>query len=150
MASPALRLRGQEVSIRIVQDGEVTSVINSIGSFNDSADLEIQEDGFLGEPVNRFDDILNGFGGDFEIQLTTANWLLFQRAILERARRDVPGRIFNIVRTDIYASGESCVWVYKDVKWGAQPTSIPSRKDFVKVKAAFKNSERAEQINAIV
>lgn len=144
------RLRGQEIRVAIIDDGTTNNNVNSIGSFNENVDGEIQEDGFLGEIVNRFDDILNGFGGDMEFQLTTANWVLLQNRIIERMTRQVPGRVFNVVRTDQFANGESAVFVYKDVKWGAMPTAVPTRKDFVKVKASFKCSERSQQINAFI
>ena len=146
----AQRLKGQEVKIAITQGGAVVNEINSIGSFNDSTDLELKEDGFLGEPVNRFDEVLNGFGGDFEIQMNTANWVLLQQAIIARARRDTPATQFNIIRTDFYANGETSIFSYLDVKWGAQPTTIGSRGDFVKVRMEFRCSERGVQTNALL
>lgn len=143
------RLKGQEISIRVVQDATTVDTLDSIGSFNEEVALEIKEDGFLGEPVNRFDEILNGFSGDFEMQLTNAAWVRWQQAIIDRATRRRPALKFNVVRTDFYASGDSSIFTYKDVKWGAQPTSLGSRGDYVKVKASFKCSERAVQTNAL-
>lgn len=144
-----LRLKGQEVSIRIVQDGGEVTSIDSISSFNDEAKLEIKEDGFLGEPTNRFDDIHNGFSGDFEMHLTSSAWVKWQRAIIDRAQRRRPGIVFNVVRTDLYADNSSIVFTYKDVKWGGMPTSMGSRGDFVKVRANFACSERSEQENSL-
>jgi hypothetical protein len=143
------RLKGQEVSIRVVQDATTVDTLDSISSMNDEVALEIKEDGFLGEPVNRFDEILNGYGGDFEMQLTNANWTRWQQAIIDRATRRKPSLKFNIVRTDFYASGDSSIFTYKDVKWGSMPTTIGARGDFVKVKASFKCSERSVQTNAL-
>lgn len=143
------RLKGQEVSIRIIQDGNVANSIDSVGTFGDTTDFEIKSDGFLGEPVNRFDEILNGYGGDFEIQVTTSAWILLQQSIRARATRQNPTIVFNIVRTDLFPSGDSLIITYSDVHWGEQPTSIGGRGEYVKIKAAFKCSERDEQLNQL-
>ena len=143
------RLKGQEVSIRIIQDGNVATSIDSVGNFGDETDFEIKSDGFLGEPVNRFDEILNGYGGDFEMQVTNSSWIILQQAIRDRATRVNPSTIFNIVRTDLFPSGDSLIITYSDVHWGAQPTTIGGRGEYVKIKANFKCSERDEQLNQL-
>jgi hypothetical protein len=143
------RLKGQEVSIRVVNAGNVVAEIDSVSNFNDSTALEIKEDGFLGEVVNRFDEILNGFGGDLEIHLTKANWIALQQSIIDRAQRLTPEVVFNVVRTDLYPNGDSIIFTYADVHWGDQGTSIGSRGDFVKVKLNFKCSERPYKVNAL-
>lgn len=144
-----LRLKGQEVSIRIVKDGAPVEPINSVASFNDNTNLEIKEDGFLGEVVNRQDEILNSYSGDFEFQVNTSQWITLKQAIESKAKRDTPAVVFNIVRTDLFANGQSLIITYMDVHWGAMPQTIGSRGDFVKVKAEFKCSEQAVQVDAV-
>lgn len=143
------RLKGQEISIRCLQDGQLIVSLDSIASFNDEVALEIKEDGFLGEPTNRFDEILNGYGGDFEMQVTNTGYLGWQAAIIARAQRRTPGIVFNVVRTDLYPSGDSAIFTYRDVKWGAMPTSVGARGEYQKIKAAFKCSDRAVNVNAL-
>lgn len=143
------RLKGQEISVRILQDGVVFRTIDSISSFNESVALEIKEDGFLGEPTNRFDEVLNGFGGDFEAQTTNSNFIQLQLAVIEKATRRTPGITFNVVRVDLYPNGDSNIFTYVDVHWGEQPTSIGGRGDFVKYKASFKCSERSVVTNSL-
>jgi hypothetical protein len=143
------RLKGQEISIRVIDDGVVDSTIDSVASFNDEAMLELKEDGFLGELVNRFDEIFNGFGGDMEIQLTKGNWIQLQLAIIERAQRKVLSRVFNVVRTDLFANGDTIIYTYSDVNWGPMTSTVASRADFAKVKMQFKCSTRATQVNAL-
>lgn len=145
----AQRLKGQEVSIRIVTDG-VTEELNTFSNFNDEIALELKEAGYLGEVTNRFDEILNGYGGDMELNLQKASWLTLTQRIRDRAQRRTPGTVFNIVRTDLFPNGDSIMFIYKDVSWGPVPTSVSSRGDYVKPKLQFKCSERGEQINAIV
>lgn len=143
------RLKGQEISIRVTENGVVTDTLDSITTFNDEMKLETKEDGFLGEKVNRFDEVLNGYGGDFEMQTARASWIRFQQAIADRATRRKPNTVFNVIRTDLFANGSSLVFTYADVKWGAQPTTVGGRGEFVKVKASFVCSERHVIENAI-
>lgn len=144
-----LRLRGQEVSVRVLQDGNVINTIDSISSFNETVALEIKEDGFLGEGTNRFDEILNGFGGDFEAQTTSSNFIQLQLAVIEKATRRRPGLTFNVVRVDLYPNGDSSVFTYVDVHWGEQPVTIGGRAEYVKYKASFKCSDRPVLINSL-
>lgn len=143
------RLKGQEVSIRVVQNGTLIASLDSIASFNEEMKSEIKEDGFLGEGTNRFDDIHNGYGGDFEFQFRRPDWVTFQLAVQARQTRRQPNLVFNVVRTDLHADGTSNVFTYKDAKWGPMSASIGSRADFVKGKAQFACSERAVKQNAL-
>lgn len=143
------RLKGQEVSIRVIDSGTMVASLDSITSFNEEMKSEIKEDGFLGEVANRFDDIFNGFGGDFEAQFRRADVTNFQTRVQERQQRKVVTRVFNIVRTDLYPDGTSTVFTYIDVKWGAMSTSAGSRTDFVKLKTSFACSNRANKQNAL-
>jgi hypothetical protein len=143
------RLKGQEVSIRVIDSGTMVASLDSITSFNEEMKSEIKEDGFLGEVANRFDDIFNGFGGDFEIHVRRSDYVNFQKRVKERQQRKVVTRVFNVVRTDLYPDGTSTVFTYIDVKWGAMSTSAGSRTDFVKMKTSFACSERADKQNAL-
>lgn len=143
------RLKGQEVSIRVVDSGTLVASLDSISNFNSEMKSEIKEDGFLGETTNRFDDIHNGYGGDFEIQLRRPDWANFQLRVQARQERKNPNIVFNVVRTDLYPDGTSTVYTYIDVKWGAMTESIGSRADFVKGKCQFACSKRTVKQNAL-
>lgn len=127
-----LRLRGQEVSIKVTAAGQLVTAIDSVASFDDSIMFEIKEDGFLGEVANRFDEVLNGYSGNLEMQVTNAKWLNFTGQIEARAKRQQPALVFNMVRTDFFANGDSAVITYPDVKFGAIPTTVGGRQEFVK------------------
>lgn len=143
------RLKGQEVSIRVVDSGTLVASLDSISNFNSEMKSEIKEDGFLGETTNRFDDIHNGYGGDFEIQLRRPDWANFQLRVQARQERKNPNIVFNVVRTDLYPDGTSTVYTYIDVKWGAMTESIGNRADFVKGKCQFACSKRTVKQNAL-
>lgn len=143
------RLKGQEVSVRVIQAGNVVTSIDSVSAFNDNVALELKEQGYLGETVNRFDDILNGYGGDFEFHVNRADWNDLVELIIARATRAQPDLVFNVVRTDFYPNGDTSVFTYQDVKWGAIPTSVASRGDYVKPRMEFRCEERPVQTNAL-
>lgn len=143
------RIKGQEVSVRVVTDGVVDLTIDTVSNLNEQTNLRLLEQGYLGEIVNRFDEILDGFGGDMEINVTRAAWIQLELAIVSRAQRKTPFTVFNVIVTDLYPNGESTVKVYQDVKWGELPKSIASRGDYVKPKLQFKCSERAVTVNAL-
>jgi hypothetical protein len=145
----AQRLKGQEVSVKIIQAGLVIDSIDSISAFNESIALELKEQGYLGETVNRFDEILNGYGGDFEFHVNKASWHQLTLAIISRATREQPDLVFNVVRTDFYPNGDSVISTYQDVKWGPIPTSIASRGDYVKPRMEFRCEERPIKVNGI-
>lgn len=145
----AQRIKGQEISVRIVQAGVVQTQLDSIMNFNEEVALELKEQGYLGEFSNRFDEIFNGFGGDFEMHCTNANWNTWQQAVIARAQRVDPTIQFNVVRTDFFPDGSSNIYTYADVSWGAMPAQIGGRGDYLKVKGQFKCSERPVASNAL-
>lgn len=145
----AQRLKGQELSIRVIRGGNVVTTITAISTFNDTVSLELKEQGYLGETTNRFDEILNGHGGDFEFNVERADWNDLVQAILDRATRKTPDVVFNIVRTDFFPNGDSNVYTYRDVKWGPIPTSVASRGDYVKPRMEFRCEERTVKTNAL-
>lgn len=143
------RLKGQEVSIRIVSGGNVETSIDSVSVFNEQVALELKEAGYLGETVNRFDEILNGFGGDMEFHVATASWNNLVESIIARATRAQPDLVFNVIRTDFFPNGDSAIYTYQDVKWGSVPTTISSRGDYVKGRVEFRCEERPVQVDAL-
>lgn len=143
------RLKGQEVSVRVIQAGNVITSIDSVSAFNENVALELKEQGYLGETVNRFDEILNGFGGDFEFHVNSADWHDLVASILDRATRKTPDVVFNVVRTDFYPNSDTAIFTYQDVKWGAIPTAVASRGDYVKPRMEFRCEERPVKVNAL-
>lgn len=139
------RLLGTDVSIRIVRDGTLIGSINATASFNDEIKLEMKQDGFLGEPTDRYDTIHHGYGGDMEFQVNRAQYETdFVASVEARARREA-FTIFNVIRTNRYSNGQSVIATYKDVAWGPFQRSTGARADYVKVKTTFGCSERPLQ-----
>jgi hypothetical protein len=144
------RLLGQDVTVRLVRDGTVVSEIVAIGSFDDSVETEIKEENFLGRTASDYSDVFSGYKGNLEFQTARSGWTEFVEAIVARARREDPGIVFNIVRSDTYANGDSSIFVYHDVAWGPEATNIGARKDFAKHKLSFACSERTVTNNQLL
>jgi hypothetical protein len=150
--SALARLKGQEMSIRVLRNDQVVAELTAISSFNDEVKLEIKEDGFIGESVNRTDNILNSYGGDLEFQINKSTWYNFVRFVTDKAQRLSPealATVFNLVTTENYSDGNVNIITYLDVSFGAFAKSAASRADFVKIKTSFACSERDAQINAL-
>jgi len=149
MASNDSRLRGQEVEVRISLNGNLQDTITAIASFEETFKLEKKEDGFLGEVTNRYDHIFNGIDGKCEFQVNSADWMTFQNAVKAQAQRKQPATQINLVRTDYYGSGQTAIITYGNCKFGAMPTSVAGRGEFVKVSLDFSCSDRDEQITSV-
>jgi hypothetical protein len=143
------RLKGQEVSIRIVNDGELVEAISSFGSLEESEDQELLQDGFLGEVVDEYDEAYHGDKFTLEFQVRDAQWRTLWKAIKDRAQRRTPNVQFNVVVTDLYPAGDTEITTYGDVKWGPRSKSTGSRKDFVKLKMEGASSDVGHDANAI-
>lgn len=143
-------LMGQDVSIRIVRGAQLYTELRYSMSFNDAVKTEIKESGHLGEKVNRFCEILNGYSGDFEGQVNSAAFIDWQLAVEARARREAGALAdeFIIARLDQYSDGTTNLVTYENIAWGEMPTSFGGRGEFVKVKGSFACSKRTVVPNA--
>lgn len=143
-------LEGQEITIRAMTDGDIVAELVFVTSFNDSADAEIKQNDYLGEPFARFSDVHVGYSLDFEFHVNTAAWIDWEAALVARAQRANPAITFAVVRIDNFSDGTNITHTYNDVAWGQRPTSVPNRTDKVKVKASGKCSTRDSVKNAFV
>jgi hypothetical protein len=140
------RLRGQEAEIRITVAGALSDAFTAVASFNDTMQLEASTQGFLGELTDRKDSIFNGFEFGGEMQVENQQWMAFQQTLKDKAQRKTPDVQINIVRTDFYANGDAPSRTYLDCSFGAMPTAIASRADFVKVSFAGQCSDVVDDL----
>jgi hypothetical protein len=130
----AQRIKGQEVSILIVQDDELQDTLTDIQNFNLELEFEIKSQGYLGEKTNRKDYIFNGCKFDFELHVHTQDYLPFIQAVHDKAQRLTPDTQFNISGIFSFPNGDEPELLLNDVSWGAIPKTIGSRGDYVKLK----------------
>lgn len=144
---PDQRIKGQSIEVRIVSGTSVVASLNSISSMSHNTVLEIKEDGFLGEKTNRYDEIFNGYKGDFENQPNDASYHSFEDLVVARATQERPELVFNIIITEIFPNGSSAVITYLDVKFGNIDGSVGSRPDYKKDKYQWATEKRSLQLN---
>lgn len=128
------RIKGQEVSILISQDNDLQTELTDIQNFNIELDIELLEQGYLGEGNNRHDEVFKGAKFDFEMHTHSQDIFTLAQAVLDRARRKSPNIVFNIVATLSYPNGDTPVVTLPDCKFGAIPINVPGRTEYVKVK----------------
>lgn len=129
----ATRIRGQEVEVRIISDGDLERTITAVQSFDMEAQLEVKSEGYLGETTMRKDDIYNGVRIRMTLHLENDDWFDLQRKIIDRARRRTPAVEFNIIAVLFFPNGDTPRVSIPDVSFGTQPLTAPGRGDYVSV-----------------
>jgi hypothetical protein len=132
--NPSQRIKGQEVTILIVQDSQLQATLTDIQSFNAEVQLEIKSQGYLGEKTNRKDYIFNGVKFDMELHVHTQDWLNFVQAVINKAQRITPDTVFNITGVFSFPNGDTPTMVIANAAFGPLPVNVNSRGDYVKVK----------------
>ena len=88
-----MRLKGQELEIRILVDGVLQDAFTAQVSFDDSIKTELKEQGYLGEKTNRHDEVYNGTDFNLKMHVESNKWMTFQKLITDRAQRITPGTV---------------------------------------------------------
>lgn len=136
-----LRLLGQEVTIRLTQDGNLLSEITSIKDWTFEVRTRILSEGYLGETANRQDEIFEECGGSFTVHPEGTEILSLQRAIFERAsRRSVNAtRIQSTFRCQ-FPSGVIARITIPDMFFGPMPFNAGSRDAYVAMNFTYASS----------
>lgn len=126
------RLRGQETFVTMLEGGRPVARIDSISDFEITEDNEVQTEDYLGETSSRYDTIHNGASFRMTIHLTNKDAFRIDGAIRDKAkRRSGSTTRFDITNTMFFANGDVVTQTLADVQFGAIPTNVGSRKDFV-------------------
>lgn len=139
---PQQRIKGQETIITIIKDGDLQARIDSISDSEISFDLEILEEGYLGETGNRFDAIFNGMTIRLTGHLTNKQMIDLTEAIVNRAKRRAggAGRI-DIATTLVFPGGDLVNIGIPDVQFGAFPFNTGGRSEYVQFTIEGKASD---------
>lgn len=138
------RLRGDQVTIRLVDNGGVqTDAWNAAGTANVTSNNSIIESEFLGETSKRFDAIFDGFSFDGEFEMFgTAEADLEEKINNKNARIGADAaRQFDITFTESYPNGRTVTRVLIDVEFGEIKSSYGGRSDYVKMSFEGKCSQ---------
>lgn len=134
-----LRLRGQEVALRITRGGVLEATITAIKSFSLEVSTRILTDQFLGETTVRKDDIYDGVRGSLVLQPESQDALILQEAIRDRAQRRVAqgAAQINIAARLEFPNGERPLVIVNDAKFGPMPLGVGARDAYVDLSLNF-------------
>lgn len=127
-------IKGQEVTIIYTRGGVVEDTLTDTSDFEFEPKLELKERGYLGEKSNRHDEIFNGAKFTGTINLTKQDWFVYQKAIIDRAKRKTPDIVFNITGVLLFPGGDAPTVLLPDVHYGPQPQGIRGRGDYLTIK----------------
>lgn len=82
-----LRIRGQEVQIRISQGGQPLRTITAIESLTVTFKQDVLRKGYLGETTERHDDIFKGVGVELTFDPESSDGVVLIQALRDRAAR---------------------------------------------------------------
>jgi len=135
------RIKGQEVEVLLVVDGDVQDTVTDVRSFEVAAKLELKEEGYLGEKTNRYDEIFNGVRGRVELHFENSDVFSTIQSIIDRAKRRTPGTQINIKATLNFPNGDRPRVMIPDAFFGEVPISFGSRSDYGTVGLDFSASD---------
>jgi hypothetical protein len=130
----AQRILGQNTVVSIIVNSAPLQEINAIRSFSFNYELELKDEGYLGESSNRKDSVFKGIKFDMEMHL--ANNAAFQliKTAIDKAQRRTPGVRINVKTSLTWPNGDRAVIVFNDVEFGPFPVNTNSRTDYVTLK----------------
>ena len=130
----AQRILGQQVSLIIIQDSAPLQELDCIRSFSFTYELEMKDEGYLGETTNRKDSVFKGVKLDLEMHSTNGKTFDVIQAMIDKARRRTPGTVINIKAALVWPNGDVVRVTFPDVAFGDFPVNIGSRTDYVTFK----------------
>lgn len=126
----AQRIKGQEIEVRLIVDGVLQTTLTDIRSFDVTPKLEKLEEQYLGETSMRYDEIFNGVDFSMDLHLEDSAAFKFMNAVLERARRRVPGTKINIKARLNFANGQTPIVMLEDCFFEDIPLAFGGRSDY--------------------
>lgn len=128
-----LRIRGQEITLRLTRGNIVQRTITAIKDFTAQLDFEKSDEGYLGETTNRKDDIFNGASGSFTVDAEGQDLFLFCDFVKRKAQRKLPVNqdAVNMSGRFAFPNGDTPKLQLKDLKFGPMPIGVPGRTQYV-------------------
>jgi len=138
------RIRGQEASVSLADtlSGQ-TFFTAALKTASFTYDMDLLEEGYLGEVTGRKDDIFNGIDGDMEVDIQDPNVFDLVDRIVLRAQDRLPQTlVFTLTLRLLFRDGQVRVLTFSDLYFGAQEYSIGGRDEYISGKLPWKCSQR--------
>lgn len=136
-----MRLIGQDVSVSVLQDGNLLSRLNRIVSNAFEFESEIIQAGYLNEKSDRFDSVFIGVKIDIEFHLEGMQALTLIDAIVAKAMNRRLGTLFSVGSRFAFPNGETALLSFPDVTWESIPLEAGGRAELVSMKLTGRASE---------
>lgn len=142
----AQRLLGQNTVVTITVNSAPVLELNCVRSFSFTYELELKDEGYLGETTNRKDSVFKGVKFDMELHTASNDIYSLIKTLQDKATRRTPGVRINVKTSMSWPNGDRAVITFPDAEFGAVPVNINSRTDYVTVKL----EGACQQANAIL
>jgi len=141
---PAQRIKGQEVSIAITVDGALQTQIDTIQSAEIEFELDLLEEGYLGETSDRVDSVFKLIRVQLTGHANSQAYIELADAIAARAQRRSGGLVrIDIVGSFAFPNGDFPSIVIPDVYFEGIPFTVGNRDEFVEFQLSGKASDYA-------
>lgn len=135
------RIRGQEAEVIFILDGVPQANITAVRSWTLNFQLEILDEGYIGETTNRKDSIYNGVSGTIEIHVESDAIYSLISNVVDKARRRTPGLRVNLQFIQNLPNGQRQRHIVRDAELGEIPLNFGSRSDYGTVSIPFAGSD---------
>lgn len=141
---PQQRIKGQEVSIAITVDGALQTQIDTIQSAEIEFELDLLEEGYLGETSDRVDSVFKLIRIQITGHTNSQAYIELADAIAARAQRRAGGLVrVDLVGSFAFPNGDFPSIVIPDVFFEGIPFNIGARDEFVEFTLSGKASDYA-------
>jgi hypothetical protein len=138
---PSYRVRGQEVSVQVVQDGKIVAELNDVKSFDVEFQMDVMKEGYLGEFTDRRDDMFKGISGKIEFHIENNAPFDFINAVVQRSQSRVKGTQFNVQSTVNLPNGQVKRLLVNDIFFSSIPVNVSGRSDYVTYSLPYEAAE---------
>lgn len=138
---PSYRVRGQEVSVQVVQNGKIVAELTDVKSFDVEFQLDVMKEGYLGEFTDRRDDMFKGISGKIEFHIENNAPFDFINAVVQRSQSRVKGTQFNVQSTINLPNGQVKRLLVNDIFFSSIPVNVSGRSDYVVYSLPYEAAE---------
>lgn len=135
------RLKGQEVAVAILRGGALEDSLTAITDFHATFKFSKLTQRYLGETTIRTDEIYEGIEGKLKLHLYSQDFLHYITGLMNRARRNTPLVVFNMLATLNFPNGDTPTVTFPDVSFGDVPFETPGGKEYVAMDLDWVGSE---------
>ena len=137
----AQRIKGQEVEIVVLVNGEPRENLTLARSLSFAFKTEILQEGYMGETTDRYDSVFKGVSGSIEFHFQDAAPFAVISDLVNKARRREAGTRVNIKATLNFPAGRRVRVIIRDAEFGELPIDFGSRSDYGTFKLDFGASD---------